>query len=326
MDINKIKQVNAPGKKKIDKTKADASKTEGKKTLPSVFSDKPSNKVKKEVKKSTKLIAGVVGAVLLVAVGIFAVLSTLNAVHGGGGSDPDIVKPSDMDNGQEICQYTVRVYENIIIGKTPFVFENVVKNDADLCYSIMYKGTELYNSGWLAPGDAASWSAEEIKEQRKTYGCNIIITARDHETGAELNSVNLRQLIHIDNSLPRTTGNSAFVYSIVVDGYSKAKVVNGKTMIDYDVAVIANKLHPAEPGAALGLSVPNVVVAKGQNEYIQVITSPLKYKTQESQFIHMVGNAVIEGATGDDYTMITEYYVNVYDQNPNAEFLFETVN
>lgn len=306
VDINRIKNANSPDDKKK-----------------SAFSDETENKAEKGMSKGKKIAIGVISGLLIVAIGIIGVLSSLDRVNGPGGvisGDQEITKPVDMDGDKQICQYSVRVYENIIIGKVPFVFENSVHNDADLCYSIIYKDTELFNTGYIKPGDAVSWSAEEIEEQGKTYGCNIFVTARHKDTGEELNSFNLRQLIHIDNTLPKTTGNSAYIYAITVDGYSKAEVINGKTFMEYDMAITANHLHPAEEGAALKVGVPETITVKGPNGDVEVFTNGLQYVDRDSQYIYMAGKALIEGATDDNYTMTTEYYVNVYDQHPNAEF------
>ena len=308
MDINKIK--NAQMQRENPKAKPIVEEKEN---------DAPE---KKKKSKGLTIALAIAGAVLLVGAVVFGIWNSMESVDGPLGSTNAIYKPADMDGEKTIGQYSVRVYENIIIGKQPFVFENSVHNDAEICYSVMYKEEEIFNSGYIKPGDAVSWAGDNVDEQGKTYGCNIIVSARDLVTGETLNSCNLRQLIHIDNSLPRTTGNSAFIYSVTVDNYSKAQITNGYTTIDYDVAITANELHPAEEGAALKVGVPETVIVRGVNGEYEVKTNALQYKTRESQYIYMGGAVPVEGATGDNYKMVTEYYINVYDQEPNAEFNF----
>lgn len=311
--------------KKLDLSKMN----KGKKTT---VTKKNGKTVKKEEKKpltkADKIKRGAfigAGIVALIAILIMLFSGYADHVESGEIIKTTETKPVTMDGSTAIGQYSVKVYENIIIGKYPFVFENVSGNNANLQYSIMCEDQELFNTGTMAPGEAVSWDGANVEEQGRTYGCNIIVTASDPNSGELLNSMNIRQLIYIDNRLTRTTGASAYRYLATVDAYSKAEVKGGKTVIGYNIAVAANQLHPAEEGASLKLSVPGTVIIRGGGEELEATTNDLTYVKCTDQFLHMAGSAVVEGATGDNYKMTTEYYVNAYDQKPNAVFDFGNV-
>jgi hypothetical protein len=226
-----------------------------------------------------------------------------------------------MDGEKTIGQYSVNVYKNIIIGRNPFVFNNAKTNDAEICYTIMCDGVEMFSTDFLAPGDAISW-LPEVEEHGKTYNCHIIVTARDLVTGEELNSLDIRQLIYVNNKLPQTTAPSDYKYTVIVDNYSKAIVQDGYVYIGYEVAVHENPAHPLKEGDKIDVRVPETVIVSGHGKEIEVPTNDFEYATQSHNYLHMVGYSQVEDVYDLQYKMVTRYSISGYERFSNGIFYF----
>lgn len=274
---------------------------------------KPANKVRKFI---------ILGAFVLIVLFTIAFVGKM-FLEDVSPVEPDITitKPVNMDGEKTIGQYSVNVYKNIIIGRNPFVFNNAKTNDAEICYTIMCDGVEMFSTDFLAPGDAISW-LPEVEEHGKTYNCHVIVTARDITTKAELNSLDIRQLIYIDKNLPQTTSPSDFKYTVVVDNYSNATVIDGYVYIGYEVAVHENPAHPLKPGDKIDVRVPETVIVNGHGEEIEVTTNDFEVKECNNKYIYMVGYSVIEDVYDIDYEMTTRYNISGYERYSNGIFDF----
>lgn len=305
--VRRVKRVNVPVDQEYRIERKQKQETEP-------VSTKPVNKVKRTIIIATVILAVIVGIA-------FVGKMFINDV---APAEPEITvtKPVNMDGATTIGQYSVNVYKNIIVGKNPFVFNNAKTNDAELCYTVMLDGEELFTTGFLAPGAAISWLPENIKEHGRTYNCHVIVTAKDLVTGEELNSLDIRQLIYIDKNLPQTTSPSDFKYTVVVDNYSKATVIDGVVNIGYEVAVHENPAHPLKAGDKIDVRVPETVIVKGNGEEKEVTTGDFEVKECTNKYIYMVGYSVVEDCYDIDRTMTTRYNISGYERHSNGVFDF----
>ena len=220
-----------------------------------------------------------------------------------------------LEGDDQSGYFAVKVYDSVIIGALDFVFENIESNTVDLCFSVVDDiDGEIFNSGYLAPGGGVSWDAKNVAGGR-TYNCDVLVTSRNRETGEEGNSITLRQKYHIDKTLPKTTGPSAYLYLVAVDNYERIE----NATLEYNMCVATNPLHPAEEGVGLHMLAPETLTIDG-NEFP---INQIEYKKQQDQYLYMENRVAVLDVE-EERQINVEYYISPFNhRDANAFFKFD---